>query len=384
MKFNTVLLFLPFVLFALASCDNASSFKYSVDAQEINQIKMPGVSDFYIFSAGGQTKFGAKVDAWSNDSIDFRFVTNDPGVLGNKNTTGELLLNRKPMTTHRVAKADLIASKYNKMYSDNPPGKIFLPTLNNDQPLLVYDINRYPSIQDMKIYVEDTILERSVSNIIEQLTLPLSAEETIELIDSKSHLYFDNLLAIATSEYPAAARQYIQNANYPEAEYRILLYTKYVLLPSYNGKLPNSSKLLDQFTSLYRLISPGMWSQDFIGKEVNIESVHLTGLTTGVADLATNSNIIGEKQFSFQEEATPTNRRIVFRVHFHQEDGEWKINLPSTYSYLHRQLRVISHNPNQNLDKQTGTKGEQSYRELVRNEVLLSNPEAQIDPQLVY
>lgn len=355
-----------------------------MDADDLNRIKFPQESDFYVFSADGQRRYGAKVEAWSADSIDLRYVSNYPGVIGNENTTGEILLNRKPMTTHRVAKADIIASKYNKRSANNPPGKVILPTLNDGQPLLVYDINRYASLEDMKIYAKDTVLEQTVSEIIEQLTLPLSTEETIGLIDSNSRLYFDTLLSVATSEDPTQMRQYIQSAAYPEAEYCILLYTKYVFLPSYNGRLPNSTKLLDQFTSLYRLISPGMWSQDFIGKEVNIEEVFLTGATTGEANLNANSNIIGEKQFSFQKDVTPTSRHIKFKVHFNQEDGEWKINLPSTYSYLYRQLRVISHNPNQNWDKQTGTKGEESYRELVRSEVLQSNPEAQINPQLVY
>ena len=121
-----------------------------------------------------------------------------------------------------------------------------------------------------------------------------------------------------------------------------------------------------------------------MGKEVRVESVVLTGATTVQAELKANSSIIGTKQFNFQKEVTPTEYPIKFIVHFNLENDEWKINIPSTYSYLHRQLRRISHNPNQNWDKQTGTKGEKSYREMIRNEIISGHPEVKIDEQLIY
>ncbi len=292
MKLRTLLLFIPALLSILMSCDNASIFTPSLDGRDLEKLKLPGESDFYILSADGRTKFTVKVDAFSADSIDFRYLTDHPGTTGDENHVGELLLNRKPTTTHRVAKADIKVSKYDRRTNDNLPGKIILPGLNNGEPLLVYHINRFASLDDIKIFAKDTLVEQAVANIVDVLALPLSTEETISLIDSNSLLYFDTLLAVATAEDPNEMLQYIQNATYPEAEYGILLYTKYVFLDSYNGVLPNASQLLDQFISLYRLVSPGMWSQDFMGKELYTESVYLTGLSTSVATFATSSNII--------------------------------------------------------------------------------------------
>ena len=36
------------------------------------------------------------------------------------------------------------------------------------------------------------------------------------------------------------------------------------------------------------------------------------------------------------------------------------------------------------MDKQTGTKGQTSYREIIRKEIINSNPNAVIDEQLIY
>jgi hypothetical protein len=349
-----------------------------------DQINYPGSPDFYTFISADKLKYMARVDTSTTDSIDFIYLTNDPGSTQNI-TTGELLLKRKPISKTRVAKSDLLFSVYNRKRQEQVAGRIYLPTINSNQPLNLFKVDRYSNPSKLKIHIKDTLVENAVKDVVTQFTNSISIDKALTLMDTASINYLNTVLKIATLDDPLVHKRFIENAEVPEAEYSLILNTKYIFLSSFKNKKPKLNKeLFNQFALLYTLISPGLWSIDFNGKEVKLETVTLTGATTAEAYLEAGSSIMGTKQFNFQKEVTPTQFPIKFKVDFNLEDEKWKINIPSTYSYLHRQLRRISHKPKQNWDKQTDTKGEKSYREIIRNEITSSHPEVKIDQQLIY
>lgn len=370
------------ILITLQGCEGTG--RAAVPMKLKDQINYPGSTDFHTFISPDNKKYMARVDTSSQDSIDFIYLTNDPGSTQNI-TTGELLLKRKPISKARVAKSDILNSVYNRNTRQHVSGKIILPTINADQPLNLFRVDRYSKTEKLKIYIKDTLVENAITELVNQFTNSISIDSALSLMDTASINYFNTVYKTASSDDPLVHKRFISNAEYPEAEYSMILNTKHVFLAGFKKKNPKlTKKVFNQFALFYTLISPGLWSMDFIGKEVKIKSVILTGMTTAEATLEAQSTIIGTKQFNFQKEVTPTEYPIQFIVHFNLEDGKWKINIPSTYSYLHRQLRRISHNPQQNWDKQTGTKGEKSYREMIRNEITSSHPEAKIDQQLIY
>lgn len=380
-----IYIFLAFsflILLSVQSCEMAGG--PVVPTKLRNQIQYPGKTDFYTFISEGNLKYMAKVDTSTTDSIEFIYLTNDPGSVQNV-TTGELLLKRKPISKTRIAKSDLLFSVYNKRQQKQVTGRFSLPTINSEKPLNLYEVNRYSNVEKLKIYIKDTLVENAVKELVTQFTTSISIDSALALIDTASINYLNTILEIAASDDPLIHKNFIGNAEYPEAEYGMILNTKHIFLKSFKKKKPKlNKKVMNQFALFYTLVSPGLWSMDFSGKEVKVESVTLTGATTAEAYLEAQSTIIGTKQFNFQKEVTPTQYPIKFIVHFNLENDKWKINIPSTYSYLHRQLRRISHNPNQNWDKQTGTKGEKSYREIIRNEITSAHPEVEIDELLVY
>lgn len=371
-----------FILLSVQSCEMAGGAV--VPTKLRNQIQYPTKTDFYTFISADNLKYMAQVDSSMTDSIDFIYLTNDPGSTQNV-TTGELLLKRKPISKVRVAKSDLLFSVYNKSRQQQVTGRITLPTINSEKPLNLFNVDRYSNLEKLKIYIKDPLVENAVKNIVTQFTNSISIDTAFSLMDTASINYLKAVVEIASSDDPLVHKRFIENADYPEAEYSMILNTKHIFLRSFKKKKPKlSKKILNQFALFYTLISPGLWSMDFTEKEVKIKSVTLTGATTAEAYLQAPSTIIGTKQFNFQKEVTPTQFPIEFIVHFNLENNKWKINIQSTYSYLHRQLRRISHNPKQNWDKQTGTKGEKNYREMIRNEITSSHPEVKIDPQLIY
>ena len=375
------LVFSFLILVTIQGCEISGGV---VPTQLKNQIKSPGLTDYYIFISADNLKYMAKVDSSTKDSIHFIYVTNDEGATHNL-TTGELLLKRKPLSKTRVSKSDLLFSYYNRNRKDQIPGRIYLPTINSDQPLNLYKAERYSTTEKLNIYIKDPLVENAVKDVVTQFTKSISIDSAFALMDSTSVNYLNTLLKTAISDDPFVHKRFIENAEFPEAEYNMILNTKHIFLSSFKNKKPKlNKKVFNQFALFYTLVSTGLWSMDFMSKEVKVESVVLNGATTARAELNTSSSIIGTKQFNFQTEVTPTEYPIKFMVDFNFENEQWKINLPSTYSYLHRQLRRISHNPKQNWDKQTGTKGEKSYRKMIRDEIISSHPEVKIDQQLIY
>ncbi len=370
------------ILVSLQSCEMVGGAIVPTILKD--QISYPSSTDFHIFIASDHLKYMARVDTSSADSIDFIYLTNDTGSTQDV-TTGELLLQRKPISKTRVAKSDLLFSYYNRNREEQVTGRIFLPTINANQPLNLYKVDRYSNVEKLKIHIKDTLVENAVKDVVTQFTNSISIDNALALMDTASVNYLNTIFKTAILDDPMAHKRFIENAEFPEAEYSMILNTKHVFLSSYKKKKPKlNKKVFNQFALFYTLINPGLWSIDFNGKKVRVESVTLTSATTAEAYLEANSSIIGTKQFNFQKDVTPTEYPIKFLVHFNLEDGKWKINIPSTYSYLHRQLRRISHNPQQNWDKQTGTKGEKSYRAMIRNEIISSHPEVKIDEQLIY
>ncbi|MFK8009234.1 MAG: hypothetical protein AB8H03_22930 [Saprospiraceae bacterium] len=376
------LVFSFFTLLTLLGCEGIGGAVVPMKLKD--QINYPSSTDFHTFISADNLKYMVRVDTSTQDSIDFIYLTNDAGSTQNI-TTGELLLKRKPISKARVAKSDLLFSVYNRNIQQQVTGRIYLPNINSNQPLNLFKVDRYSNVEKLKIYIKDTLVENAVKGLITQFTNSISIDTARTLMDTASINYLNTVLKIASSDDPLVHKKFIDDAEYPEAEYNLILNTKHIFLSSFKKKKPKlNKKVFNQFALFYTLISPGLWSMDFMGKEVKVESVILTGTTTAEANLEANSTIIGTKQFNFQKEVTPTQYPIKFVVHFNLEEGKWKMNIPSTYSYLHRQLRRISHNPNQNWDKQTGTKGEKSYREMIRNEIISSHPEVKIDQQLIY
>lgn len=372
------------IILLLQSCEMKLRTREVKGKQKIN-IQVPSTTDFYVLVGMNKMKYMVKVDTFSNDSIDFSYIANDKGVPHNP-STGELMLKRKPISKIRIAKSNILNSGWRKgSSSSNIEGNIIIPDLNEGAPLSVYDIHRYSSLEDMRIVVKDPETEIKLKKVVDYFTQPSTMEESLARLDSNSIDHLNAILEIAQSNDPLEIKRFILDSEFPEANYEIVLYAKYVFLKSYKGKLPKSKdKLFQQFVQLYRLVSSGLWSMDFIGKEVKFKNSALTGNNTSVAYISAKANILGQKQFSFQKKSTPLNWPIEFKVNFSLEDNEWKLNLPSSYSYLHQQLRRISHNPKQNHDKQTGTKGETTYRELIRNDILSANPDVVIDQQLIY
>ncbi len=371
------------VILLLQSCEMNPKISYVQGAAK-EKIQIPSTRDFYTLVGMDEIKYKVKVDTFSNDSIDFMYIASEKGVPHNP-SPGELLLKRKPISKIRIAKSTLLESGWGKGSKNNTEGKIIIPAFSSGAPLSVYDISRFSSVEDFPIRVKDPETEIELKKLVDYFTQPKSMEESLARLDSASIDHLNSLLEIAQSDDALEIKRFILDSEVPEASYEIILYAKYVFLKSYNGKLPRSKdKLFQQFIQLYRLISPGLLSMDFVGKEVKFKNSALTGSHTSLAFISAESNILGEKQFSFQKNTTHIKLPIEFRVNFSLEDNEWKLNLPSTYSYLHRQLRRISHNPKQNHDKQTGMKGETSYRELIRNEILSTHPDVEIDQQLIY
>jgi len=383
MKLTYLFLAFSFLIFlSVQSCE--TSIGAVVPTKLKNQIQYPAETDFHTFISADNIKYMARVDTSTTDSIDFIYLTNDPGSTQNI-STGELLLQRKPISKMRVAKSDLLFSVYNKKSQEQVTGRIFLPNLKSNQALNLYKIDRYADLSKLKIYIKDTLVENAVKDVVTQFTSSTSIDNALALMDTASINYLNTIFKIASSDDPLVHKKFIENAAVPEAEYQMILYTKHVFLSGFKNKKPKlDKKVFKQFALFYTMVSPGLWSMDFTGKEVKVESVILTGATTAEAYLEASSSIMGTKQFNFQKEVTPTQFPIKFKVHFNLEEEQWKINIPSSYSYLHRQLRRISHNPKQNHDKQTGTKGEKSYREIIRNEITSSHPEEKIDQQLIY
>ncbi len=374
------------LIFCISSCllhfGCDSSGARIINTKMLHKINAPSEKDFYHFVTHEQ-EYLAKVERFTEDSIYFLYVKSDPGFQKHSGSNyGNLLLKREEMQISSLSKSDLISAPENRNRKSIIATNVILPTLNNNEPLMLHEIRRVKDLKEVPIAVKDPVIEEEVRTVFNQFQAAQSLDESVSFLDSTSISYLSTVLEKAKTEDVNELKQFILASEYSEADYQVALFTKYLFLTDKNKGL-SSKKLLKEFLPFYALFCPSMLSKSYIEKDLKLRTVRRTGHTSATANLVATANVISQGNLS------KPIMQIDFNVLYNFENDQWKMNLPSGYNYLQHQIAQVTLQANRNKGLGIGTKyepgsGEKEFRQMVRKNIMDTNPSIQIDEQLIY
>ena len=377
----SILIFCLTILLVFLSCESVQNRKIT-NTKILHKIEDPSENDFYHFVTNDQ-EYLTKVEGYTEDSISFIYVKNDIGFTKHSGSNyGNLLLRREEMQLTSIAKSDLISSPESRERNSTFTGKVILPTLNNNQPLMLHEITRYKDLNDIQIAVKDSVIERKIMTTYNDFKASTSLEHSLSFVDTASINYLSTILEKAATDDLAELKEFIMASEYPEADYQVVLKTRYLFLNDKNKKL-TKEKLFKQFVPFYKMSCPSILSDNYAREDLQLNSVTLSSETTARAHFKATANTITQgnlKQAIMQ---------IPFKVFYNLEDDQWKINLPSSYEYLQRQIAQITLEDTRKKGlganhKYKAGRGEKEFRHMIRQNIQLFNPAAKIDNLLVY
>ena len=331
--------------------------------EKIRSFKNPLVSDYYVLEGGNRQYYGVKVDSSNDNKVWVRYLINSKSFRFNNrnNALSPFIINRGDFAVQTVAKKDLLDSYKNKKAT------IKIEGLASGQPLKVVEVyNIDIGAKKNSISIKDPESAVEVEGVLKRFVTQVAMDSSLVLMDSSSKTYLLDVVKTAQTNDARKMKQFILASKQPTGTYAMMMYAKYAyLLAKDNNKSETDEKLLYNFGFYTKLIGGiGLWS---IGKKIeniNVSSVTLTGINKAKARLSLTSNIL------------QSSETIYFSVDLHKEKGQWRVNLPSTFSYTRNQVLKVG---------RLG-QGPRIYRERLRSDLKETDKKNKIifAPELVY
>ncbi|HAS46833.1 MAG TPA: hypothetical protein DCS93_40485 [Microscillaceae bacterium] len=331
--------------------------------EKIKSFENPLVSDFYALEGSNGQYFGVKVDSASEDKVWVRYLINDQGFGFNNqnNTLAPFIVNRGKFSVTTLAKKDVM-----KSYQDKK-ALVKIKGLASGQPLKVVDVyNIDIDAKKTKIAIKDPETTVAVKDVLKRFVTQTSMDSSLALMDTSSKVYLLGVVKTALTNDARKMKRFIMTSKNSTVTYAMMMYARYAYLSGKRDKKDESNaKLLRNFGFFSKLIGGvGLWSINDKIKDINVMSVTLTGINKASARLSLYSNIL------------QTRSKIYFSVDLNKENGQWKVNLPSTFSYTSNQVFKVGR----------FTEGPRLYRERVRTDLKKLDKKNQtvFAPELVY
>jgi len=372
-KFYRFLLILTVLIFLVGiGCtgNENSNPKYSKDKRKSNELKKiinsPSLGHYYVLGSKENRYYGAKVDQVLKDSLVLRCVKNAKSSVG-KNLRDIMLpfiLDEAEFFNTTFAKSDLIASLENP---DNEPFPgITITNLANNDTLQIVKIYRQSTDPD-KVMIglnKGHPLRVKLENKIKSFVSQNSMDSSINLLDTASKNYLLKIVNLSREGDLPKLKKLITESKTESATYNLVLFTYYSYCKTVKGKFPKTDKdLLVDFGFYLKLLNVGLWSIEDQVNQISFRGVDILSKDKAKVSMSKISNILERRDF------------IRFDLLLNKEEGEWKINLPSSFYYTKHQ--IIKTGPN-------FPTGHKNYRKMVRDQLIEVNPAISIDSIFIY
>ncbi|OJJ21180.1 hypothetical protein BKI52_11475 [marine bacterium AO1-C] len=314
-------------------------------------------NSYYALKSSSEQYYGVKVDSSSEDKVWVRYLNNDPGYSENKKigAVSVFMINRGEFKVQAISKKTIVKSHYRRS------ALIKIEGLNEGETLTLESIyNVDIDKDDIGLYVSDPQTSAEVKQVLKKFVNETSVNSSLALLDSSSKTYLLDVVKTAKTGDVTNMKNFIKENEHPEVNYAMMMYAKYVYLPKLADNLIKTDKrLLSDFGEFSKLLGVGLWRNSSKIKNIKIVIVNVTGKNVALARVSLPSNILGRPS------------RINFLVKLRRENGQWKINLPSTFSYTSDQIAMMKW-------------GGKAYRERIRSALKAKNKSLIFDVGLAY
>jgi len=309
----------------IEASNKASKFEDNVEAT-LAKISAPATNDYYELTENGVNTF-YKVSTFTQDSITFMVPSKNEANRWYKRST-KILFFEKPevaFESRTIAKKDLEKALNKVQNAINFRGvaltdlSIVLQTVDRvDRSFIDNELVRIKKEQEIKV-------------AFNQFLVGTNLDSAVLSLDEASANYFEKVLTLAKEDDIAKIKTFVKQSKHPSVTYKYMLYTKYVYLKSMNKAKEEVSKA-DEFKEhvfFLKLVEQGLWSlrlEAEAKKTLNNGRISFRGDNHASISVMTYSNMLTK--------SVP----IHFTVNFNKQEGQWKINVPSTFAYTEKQI----------------------------------------------
>ncbi len=321
-------------------------------ADRMDKIDQPNTSDIFFFKDRQYKKVGLKVNYANTDSIYFLApLDNENKNWGRKNWAAGYFSSDNPTKEVAFAKSDLKKTFQTNQNENFYKKGIMAPEIPLNGLIQLDRIERIAEGDKIPVIseVETEKIKLAFTHFIEHST---NLDSLLVLIDQESHTFYNNILDQAAKKDTEIVNMIKNERKINNCLYELMLYTKYVYLHSTNKSKDKSTgtALKKDYMFFLKLLERGLLTLE----NERLKNILLNTVTIpekGIAKLSLRapSNMLVTKQ------------KINFQVTMKKEDGRWKMNLPSAYSYSERQITG-------SIMMRSSTTSKQ-WREMVRNSV---------------
>lgn len=310
-------------------------------------INAPVNTDYYHFKNKSYKGIVLKVDELVGDSIRFEApMDNDSKKWKQSNWAAGYYAGDSPTQKVSIATADL-KSSFNNVYGANDVRRIASPKLAFAGSLELDKIVHMAGVEVGKTgssgSVAIPIVSQEVNNEVKEDLQAIidklgDTQFLMDHMDKASYEYYQKMLANAGNT-DAEAAKYIKKQggrNYMAgniAELETMLYTKYMYLKTGDNQERNTDNLLKSMKDMKGyLFFLSLTDRSFLtidgerAKQMKIVEVSIPSANTANVKVSAPSNIL------------KSEKTVQFNVKMSKEDGGWKVNVPSTYSYTTAQV----------------------------------------------
>lgn len=296
------------------------------------------VTDYYQFKINNYKQVVFKVNEASNDSIQFEIPSNNQDKKWNqKNWAIGFYTGDNPTELISFAKSDLKNSFNNKLYSKEgtvPLTSSKYPWIKNltlDKITHMEGISTVQSNMDIPIVsdVENQKIKSRLQKIINNLGI---IDSLMVNMDSESHEYYKKMLSNA-SNMDFEAANYVNQSRNDIGKMETMLFTKYIYLKTGDNQDKDMDNLVRNMKDMEGyLFFLSLMDRSFLtinkemANQIKIQQITVPNQNKAVVKLSAPSNILKRK------------KSIDFVVIMYKEDNQWKVNVPSTYSYTTAQV----------------------------------------------
>lgn len=323
-----------------------------------SKINNPSLNHFYHLKSEHGLYYPAKVKNSSTDSISLTFPANNQSLKSSdlKNLSIFFSLDKNcSCITQTLAKSDLVATI---QAGDSDKNQVFkgIPIDGLANGSLV----QVDTIHDLQLLIQS----KKIESTIKRFTQNPSIDSSLVLLDSSSKKYLLHIARLAKNGSAQEIKNYIDQSAYPSVNYDLLMYARYSYVKTVGKNFPTSDQdLLKEFGFYSKLLDLGLWSIDERLKKVVIRHKNISKGNQAEVDLNLASNIL-LKPYTMS-----------FPILLNKEEGQWKINLLSSFTYTERQVQLV--NPRSKQAKK-------EYREHVRKRLKKTVPSVKFDQILKY
>lgn len=301
-------------------------------------IDNPKETDYYQFKINNYKKVIFKVDEISNDSIQFKVpADNNDKKWDKKYWAVGFYSGDSPTEVISFAKSDLKSSFDNILYSKEGTVPLtsskspWIEKITLDKITHMENVSTDNSTANIPIVstLENEKIKTSLQKIINNLG---NTDSLLANMDKESQEYYQTMLKNAAKNDLEAAK-YVNKSYDNSGKLETMLYTKYMYLESGDNQekdtvniTRNKNDLKGYLFFLSLLERSFLTINREIADQIKIQKISVPSQNKAIINLSAPSNIL------------KTKKNVKYNVIMHKEDDQWKINLPSTYSYTTAQI----------------------------------------------